>query len=147
MTIETDLAWVAGIVDGEGCIYGHWTNRSKANGGNVCVEIRIQSTSMAMITKIVEICTALGIHVTFEDTRWRNKSTKPAHRVSIRRQAEVLRFLRAVRPYLIVKGAEADVAIEWYERWGDQRGINKPRATQDEKVAMFDRLRFLKKVA
>lgn len=147
MVKNTDLAWLAGIVDGEGCIYGHWLNRRNATGGNVCVEIRIQVTSLTMIAKVGEICRELGVVFTVDEGQMRPKSTKPAHRINIRRQADVVLFLRNIQPYLVVKAEEARTAVSWYEKWGDQRGRQKARATQDDKIVLFDMLRNLKKTA
>ena len=69
MVENVEIAWLAGIIDGEGCIYGHWQNRRNASGGNVCIEIRVQATSMAMISKVAEICQKLGVFCVFEDSR------------------------------------------------------------------------------
>ena len=147
MVTELELAWLAGIVDGEGCIYGHYINRRNASGGNICVEVRIEATSSAMILKIADICKRADVFFTLDAHRWAAKSTKAAQRINIRRQRDVVKFLRLIREYLVVKGSEAEAAIEWYERWGDQRGLRKLRATDEEKIIFFDRLRSLKRVS
>lgn len=148
MIRDVEIAWLAGIVDGEGCIYGHRINQGRyATGGNICIEVRIQATSLAMINKIAEICDGIGVIYSIENSRWLAKSTKPAHRICIGRAAEVSRFLTAIFPYLVVKQREAEVALSWYAKWGDQRGANKRRATLEEKIVLFDSLRALKKTA
>lgn len=148
MLKDTDIAWLAGIVDGEGCIYGHWINRGRhATGGNVCVEIRIEATSAAMIQRVQQICDAAGIFATVDLNRLRPKATKPSSRVNIRRREDVVAFLKLIRPYLVVKSSEADVALSWYTKWGDQRGTGVERATKSEKIVLFDALRALKKTA
>ena len=148
MIKDVELAWLAGIVDGEACIYAHWVNRGRyRTGGNVCIEMRLQVTSMVMIARVAELCEAMGVQYSPEPSRWLPKSTKPAHRISIRRQTEVVRFLRFIRPYLVVKAAEADTALAWYDKWGDQRLTPKGRASQEEKIVLFDRMRALKRTA
>jgi hypothetical protein len=148
MIKDTDIAWLAGIVDGEGCICGHWGNRGRyATGGSLSVEIRIEATSAVMISKVQQICQSVGIIVSVDLNRWRPKATKPACRVNVRRREAVVKFLEMIRPYLVVKAAEADLVLSWYAKWGDQRGKPNGRATAMEKIVMFDALRSLKKTA
>lgn len=148
MATEAELGWLAGIIDGEGCIYGHWINRYRSNtGGNVVVEVRVESSSLAMIAKVILICDDIDVHCTFDGNRRQKGSTKASHRAEIRRQGDVLKFLCVLRNYLVVKQSEADVAIAFYERFGDQRRSRSGRATLDEKVVLFDTLRSLKKTA
>lgn len=148
MVKDTDLAWLAGIVDGEGCIYGHWSNRGRhSTGGNVSVEIRIEATSSRMITRAAEICDALGIPISIDIGRLRKTSTKSSNRLNIRKRVAVVAFLRAILPYLQVKDHEAMACISWYEKWGDQRGIGKLTASHDEKITLFESLRQMKRTA
>lgn len=147
MATDLELAWLAGIIDGEGCICGHWINRKNKSGGNLSIEIRVEATSLAMITRIAEICESIGIGFSVDGARLHLRSTKTAHRINIRRQKDVLAFLVSIRPFLVVKLGEADVAIAWYERWGDQRGRFKVRATLEQKQVVCETLKSLKLAA
>ena len=148
MASEAEIGWLAGIIDGEGCIYGHFANRHRnSTGGNMAIEIRVESTSIAMIGKVALLCKDIGVHCTIDSNRRQKGSTKESHRVNITRRDEVLKFLRVVRDYLVVKQSEADVTIAFYERFGDQRRDHSARATYNEKVALFDTLRSLKRTA
>ena len=148
MTRETDAAWLAGIIDGEGCICGYWTNRHNKTGGNVHVDVRIQATSMAMISRVFEICEKNDIEAYVETGGlWRPLSTKPTYRIGIRKRAEVSKLFALIRPYLVVKLPEVDFAMSWFEKWGDQRGNHQRKAEHDEKILFFNTLRDLKKIA
>lgn len=140
MIKDTDIAWLAGIMDGEGCICGHWANRGRySTGGTVAVEVRIEATSFAMIAKVAEIYEALGVVFTFDGERRAPLSTKTAQRLNVRRKAEVAKLLKALLPYLIVKKAEAEAAIEWT--------TCKGRQTADDKVVFFTKMKALKRNA
>jgi hypothetical protein len=149
MATEAELGWMAGIIDGEGCICGHWNNRGKySTGGNVSIEVRVEACSIAMITKATSICKDLGVHFTVETRSNQKLATKPSYRINIRRRDDVLTFLKAILGCLVVKQSEAAVAIEFYERFGDQRGKKEAfRADGSEKIVLFQKLRDLKKVA
>ena len=147
MATEIELGWLAGILDGEGCICGCWSNRRNGIGGNVYVEVRVESCSVAMIVKVAMICADIGVHTAVENDRFQKGATRTSHRVLVSRREDVLKLLRTIRPYLVVKQAEANVAVEFYERFGDQRRSRQGRATLNEKVALFDTLRSLKKIA
>ncbi len=53
MTRETDLAWAAGIVDGEGCISLH-TVKAK-HGSCYVLRLSVTNTSLLMLKRLVEI--------------------------------------------------------------------------------------------
>lgn len=148
MATEVQIGWLAGIIDGEGCICGHWTNRGKySTGGSVSVEVRVDATSLAMIMKIASICTDLGVAFALEGPRMAKLSKRPAHRISVRRRADVVRLLSILREHLVVKQQEADATIEFYVAFGEQRGNHNRKASLGDKVLIFEKLRDLKKTA
>jgi hypothetical protein len=61
---DIDLAWLAGIFDGEACFYARLTSSGSVSAGrkNRCVETRIevQVTSSRMVDEIERILVALG---------------------------------------------------------------------------------------
>lgn len=146
MITDVQIAWLAGIIDGEGCIYGAWANRGRhSTGGSMGAQVRVQATSMAMISRVAEICAQADICAVVELGSWRPLSNRACHRVSIRKISDVVRFLRLVRPYLVVKTDQTDFVIKWYEKWGDQRRQGAARASREEKIVFFDTLRAMKR--
>lgn len=150
---QTDLAYLAGLLDGEACFGARLTNRGRhgAESGNVELRITVQSTSAAMINRIIAIYDELGIVYAVEIGRMMAKSTRPAHRVDVRRRAEVETLLRAVFPYLVVKRPEAEMMLKWLAKWrGDMRGgrgSNKAKPSFDERVVFIKSLSDAKKTA
>ena len=148
MADKTQIAWAAGIIDGEGCICGVSKNVHRKSGQfSVAVDIRVQTVSFAMISKLAQLCDDLEVGYQIERPRWFPKSTRIAHRINIRRRIDVVRFLQSVRPYLVVKKAEADLVLLWYQNWNDQRGFGKKRADCNEKLIFLEELRHLKRIA
>lgn len=103
---------------------------------------------MTMIAKVAECYTRLGLKPTVEIGRFQLRSTKPAHKVSIHRKADVEKLIRAVLPFLVVKKPEAEMMLEWLDQWGaDMRGPGKITPPYEERVVFLKRLSDAKKCA
>ena len=147
MVKEVELAWLAGILDGEGSVFAQMVNKCNNTGGNLSFEIRVEATSAAMIMKIARLYERLDLKFTFEADRWHKRSTKPAYRVVVYRTQSLLRLIKLVRPYLVVKGPEVDLVESWYEKWGDQRGNHDRKASLHDKLVYLNAVRELRKTA
>lgn len=90
MATPTDLAYLAGLLDGEGCFLARLTNTHKnyETGGSVEVRIAVQVCSSAMILRIQEIYDALGVRYTLDIGRMVKRSTRPAHKISVGRSKD-----------------------------------------------------------
>ncbi len=96
-----ELAWLAGILDGEGCLTA---KRNSPRG--LTIVITIESVSASMRDKVVQILQSGGIDFVTEGPLWREKSTRPSHRIRIHRKRAVLHFCDLVLPYSVVKRPE-----------------------------------------
>lgn len=126
-----DVAWAAGFIDGEGCF---WMNRQIHKGRTRLthfVGISVHQTKREPLDKLQRLFGG-GIYkmITYkvnqvDGYQWRT------HGSGARDVA------RAVRPYLLVKGPQADLIAEFYRipphNWG-RRGV------PDEEVARRDAL-------
>ena len=105
-TVE-ELAYVAGFIDGEGCVHGHW---AMARGSKVKIgtaRLTVGSTNLDVLL----FCQKLfGGSISKRDIP-RPRATKVSWAWCIGSQATV-RCLEMILPYLIVKRPEAEVAIE-----------------------------------
>lgn len=105
---EIDLQWlsyVAGILDGEGCIGVTWHSRG------IRIRVAVANTSRALIDKLVEL-TGLGC-VAFRPRP--NVKHKDVYTWIIQ-SGGALSVLKQCRPFLVVKAEQADIAIEAHER-------------------------------
>lgn len=109
-----DVGWLAGIIDGEGCIT---INKQKAGaGGRVNPSYRLfMKVTMGhevAVRRVRDLLDVGSIQPQVARPRADGVTFNPAWSwwVSANEAAAVLRFLR---PYLIVKDEEADVALEF----------------------------------
>lgn len=136
---DTDLAWAAGIVDGEGCIHmvaippHHWS-----------VKVSVGNTD-ARITIALQRLFDGGIH-----TYQKRAPRRPIH-VWSKQGDEAMEFLRIIRPFLVGKQDQADVAIEAREYQRANRYTRAGTGSREEKLARlsfaYTKLRTLKAVA
>ena len=104
---ETEKAWLAGIFDGEGCVWSRWPKRK-----NVLIEIKM--THKQTIERINEIFPgriSLG-HLS-------GLSIKPQWRWSLDTNG-TRRFITLMLPYLVTKKREAEIALRLCDRSGNE---------------------------
>ena len=104
---ECELAYIAGIIDGEGCIA---VERRNVNDGrkypSYGVTITIVNTDIRLISWLH--CRVGGCLVRKNVDP--NRNHKPQYQIQIRHTlAEAI--INSVRPYLIIKGEQADIAL------------------------------------
>lgn len=101
----TIVAYVAGIIDGEGCIGLERVKARKTNVGNIAVKIAVTMTDRRVPDLLKALYGGSNIFVTR-----RNPKHKPVHMWTVySKKAETM--LREIRPFLIVKAAQADLAL------------------------------------
>lgn len=107
---ETDKAWAAGIVDGEGSIFVMKQKRKdRERDTNYLLRVSVQSTDPFMTAELKALWpdgAEFGVHrdnrPECSDTmKWQLNGKKAAV------------FLQTIRPYMRVKGSQADLAIEF----------------------------------
>jgi hypothetical protein len=115
---ETDIAWLAGIIDGEGCF--SVKNPVKTGKGRHChqVWIVVCNTNMNMIVRVGNIIENLGCARPSIRKVMKDKVT--THRrhqywIHVARKVDVLRVAEAVMPHLTAKRIEC-AAVIWYFR-------------------------------
>lgn len=137
------LAYVAGIFDGEGCI-SIQRNKPHAGGKSPCyaLHVSVSNTDKRIINFLLELVGGGSCK--------HNNEKRPNQRLCYdwRVQARVaVRFLKAIRPYLLLKAEQADLAIEFWSRihYGSRRLSSEELDTRDSLrlrlVAMKGRIR------
>jgi hypothetical protein len=113
MITDLDIAWLAGVFDGEGCVY---VQRSKRKGDRVVcsVALNIANTSAELVERVVRLERGLGCApvVTFES----RYTKKPAYYVKVARKVDALALAKALLPHATSKRAELQMAIWYLER-------------------------------
>lgn len=109
----TRLAYFAGLLDGEGCIRikrtkKYWGPKQATTGAQYTAAVYIANTCRAPLD---EVCAAFGGSVAQQSAF----TNKPVYRWSIG-QLQAEKFLRAVRPYMRIKTAQADNVMA-FRKW------------------------------
>lgn len=112
--MKIEIAWAAGLVDGEGCIY---IARKKAGGANgaktdsFVLGIKVTMTHRLTIERLQRIFMEGNIHVV---TAPANPKWKQAYSfVAQSRRAESV--IKKLLPYLTAKKAEAELALKFMQ--------------------------------
>lgn len=145
---KTDLAWAAGLIDGEGCIC---LIRHPAKQFKGAVSERYH---LVLRVSMCHKVTVDRIHGLFSIGSRSVYTPKTSARVSESyawtcnsRQAEIV--LKLIRPYLVTKAVEADLALEYLAlptppRGGRGGGSPIPSDIQRKRYDLYLRLRMQK---
>jgi hypothetical protein len=117
-TSDTDIAWLAGIVDGEGCFsVKRPIVRKTYKKGRVTsyqVWLVVCNTSEPMVRRVTEIFGSLGIGHQPVRRVWKGKkATRWQYWVHVARKHELLRLTELLLPFLVAKKDEAEI-VRWF---------------------------------
>ena len=120
MVSEKDIAWLAGIVDGEGCfavkrpIVRQTYQKGKLTSFQVWLVVC--NTSEPMMRRMVAILDALGVEYPAMRRVWKGKrATRWQFWVHVQKKHALLRITDALLPHLTAKKDEAEV-VAWFLR-------------------------------
>jgi hypothetical protein len=145
------LAWLAGIWDGEGTFT--IINDSR---GILSSRLSLSNTDVSMINEIVKIFDLSSVkgHIWQEQTS-RKPNHKKAYHITINKMEDVLKITEMMLPYLISKKPRAELLIRFVKsrmkykketirdpKTGHILGIKKQGYSKEEK-SLFDQMREL----
>jgi len=117
----TDLAWLAGIADGEGCFsvkspIVRSTGKRAGSRTSYQLWFVLCNTSKPMIDRVASILKATGVQSGTMRKVWKGKkATRWQYWIEIARKHDLLRLTEMLLPHLTAKKTEAEVVI-WYLR-------------------------------
>lgn len=107
---ETDKAWAAGIIDGEGSIFiTKKTREDRERDTNYVLRVSVQSTDPYMTAELKRLWPE-GAEFTVHRDHRKNNSDTMKWQLGGKRAAF---FLETIRPYMRVKAHQADLAMEF----------------------------------
>jgi hypothetical protein len=111
MDNREELAWLGGIIDGEGNF--HLGSKPATNNKEYLdVKVRVSSTDMRMIRKISEIYTGLNLRFHFARVNHNRAPWKNAISINTTSQRSTLKLLHHVEPFLVNKHDACITMIE-----------------------------------
>lgn len=109
---EKDLLRLADYIDCEGTIaLQHW-NRGKKGVHSYQPKVSVFNTNPVFAQHVVDIYNRLGIKVYIE-TQKRKPEHKVVYRLVVLGISRVKKLLELIKPYLLIKRAQADVVLEF----------------------------------
>ena len=119
-TEATDLAYLAGILDGEGSI-------TIAESPRNVVRLGIANTNVELMKWLLSI----GGGISECQRKANQKSQTPCYHWQIYSRIDVRSFLAAVVPYMRIKRAKAELAIEVISSWVREQEDNSATLQED----------------
>ena len=135
MRRETDLAWAAGIIDGEGCIGLHLVTTN--TGKCYVLRITVVNTDIRMLEELKRI---FGIGSIAARGRGKPHWKDQWYWLVCSKKAEEV--LREVEPYLVSKRDQAEIAL-LSRRYMGRHGVNKENPNQEQLANLKERLQLL----
>lgn len=138
---KIELAWAAGLIDGEGCIHIHYSPPNLRQGTINPQHVLWLKVAMGCRRTVERLALIFGVGTVH---RVPTKRHNPAFQwiVQSTRAAQVIRLLR---PYFVTKAAEADVALEFDALPRKARGrVPIPVGLLKRRHAYYVRLREMK---
>jgi hypothetical protein len=115
MNLDLRIAWLAGIMDGEGsfnlCI-SHNISKSRKYPV-VTTQVIITNTSLLIINAVHDLLNELGVTHKIDEIYPKVRATRVCFKVRIWRRADVKTFCQYVLPYLTSKKRQAEICIEF----------------------------------
>ena len=138
----TDLerVWLAAIIDGEGCIRINRVRREKHKAlWRYYPAIEFTNTNEALVKRFVELTEPWVTSIGEYPNNHFVKNAKRRFQVSIRYK-DCRAFINAIRPFLIAKGAQADLALEFLDIQEKERPKGKRMVPQYNELYIRSRL-------
>lgn len=113
MVCDLDIAWLAGVFDGEGCVH---VQRFRRKNGRVTysVILTLANTSSPLVERYISILRGLGVAPMID---FATKYTKrPIWYVKLQRKKDALVIAKAILPHSTAKHGELQMAIWYLER-------------------------------
>ena len=131
MISRESFGWLAGIIDGEGCI---GVLREKREGGWVyAIAVTVANTSPWTITTTTKLLQELGFRPTVYRSTPNSHTKNPGYQVRISAKQEVRGLLEMLRTLLVGKLDEVEMAL-WYLRRSCTNGQHK--ITDEERFVL-----------
>ena len=140
---QIDYAWAAGFLDGEGCVTLARVRRTCGNRTNYRARVTVVQNCLETLKAFRD---RVGENCVLVQLVHRESYTRPIYQLSYD-GIHCHRLLKKLRPYLVRKGAEADVIFEFYRDGEPTRHFGRngvPAEIWHLRERCYDALRCLK---
>lgn len=135
---NVDLAWLAGIIDGEGCFSIYTNVRSDAENSSISASLTITNSNKLLIDRCMEILDSLDVKYYYHDPKNGHQVGRRVMRIRIKNYSSLKTLVELLTPYLIGKIDQAEIFSEFVNLAG-QRGKLK----YEERTQMMNKVKKL----
>lgn len=111
---KVDLAWLSGIVDGEGC-FTIFRRTNRSGSGKIIVSPSASATITNSNSRMMEKCKSLldviGIKYAYHSPR--NSCTRPLRRIRVSNYESLALLISQIKPYLVAKVKQVKIIEEF----------------------------------
>ena len=137
-SLELRLAWFGGILDGEGTISfaSKYSPSSRQTYYHFRPYISLTNSSQVMMDEVMKLLDEIGCayHVrSVNNPAHRDVNWKVCTQINIEGMKRLQRVLPIIRPYLICKGEQADVLLQYIE---SRFAGNRKHHVNDDQLAL-----------
>ena len=118
---QTDLAWLAGIIDGEGCFSIFINNRNDAANPSISASLTITNSNCLLLSRCKEILDSLKIKYYYHDPKNGHQQGRRVMRIKVKNYSSLKCLIELLLPYLVGKIDQAKITLEFANLAG-QRG-------------------------
>jgi hypothetical protein len=119
---DVDLAWLAGIIDGEGCFTIYGVTRIDAGTPSPSANITITNSNCLLLARCKEILDALNIKYLYNDPKNGHQQGRKVMRIRVKNYSSIQRLIEIILPFLVGKADQAKIMLEFVSLAG-QRGM------------------------
>lgn len=138
---STDVAWLAGIIDGEGSILlgskGKANKHPGYNGIQIGATIHIVNTDGNIIDKCCEVIASLGVSYHLAHKGF-TANHSPVYRIDIGKMIHIKTLLEAIMPYLVGKIGQAKLVHRFVSSRLEKHAAGLPRKFGEDDLATID---------
>ena len=127
---DVDLAWLAGIIDGEGCFSIYRVTRQDANFPSPSACLTITNSNYLLLNRCKEILAALGIKYLYSDPKNGHQRGRKVMRIRVKNYSSLRNLIELILPFLVGKAEQANVMFEFVSLAGQRGKLNLQNRTE-----------------
>ena len=126
MNDNTDYAWLAGFMEGEGTFSIYHQKRSGTNTDQLRATVSVTNTDPALINKAHAVFSSMGVEMHIHEYKNKKGSTRPVYDMQTAQQAKVKIVCEKLAPYLFgEKKAKAEMLLRFVNKRLEKLGSNR----------------------
>ncbi len=131
MTVQdVDLAWLAGIIDGEGCFSIYSVTRIDAVMPSPSANLTITNSNRLLLDRCKKIFDELNIKYLYHDPKNGHQRGRRVMRIRVKNYSSMRKLIELILPFLVGKRDQASVMLEFVSRAGERGKLSFDARTE-----------------